>query len=354
MIFRKFAGLISIAICAGYLFAGLWPFNFFAHNNIKWLPGSNGIHFTWLSVAYSRTPFDMSSSDAITIELWLEPEDEPSHRIGSILSFYDSELPENLLIGQWKSEVLLRMLVTNAQGVRKYREVSARAALRKGSRRFVVLTSGPAGTAFYVDGSAAAIFPNLTLRSKTLQGSLVLGSAPQGGNQWRGELYGLALFSRALAPPEILHHYDLWKSNHSQDLRSERQLAALYLFDKGNGETVEDYSPSHCPLIVPQRYHLIRKTFFVLPWKEPPPLSDVLVNILGFVPFGFSFFVYRMQAKPARSLRNALLVILVATIISVAIEFTQGFLPTRDSSVSDVVCNSGGALIGVLLTAVFQ
>ncbi len=347
---RKLAGMISIAICAGYLLVGLWPFNFHPRNNVEWLPHSNGIHFKPLSVAYSSTALDLAgSAGEITIELWLEPEEEPSDRIASILSLYNGNLPENILIGQWQSEVLLRTPVWNSKGARKYREVGARAGLRKGSRRFVVLTSGPGGTAFYVDGSAAAIFPRLMLRPETLRGRLVLGSAPQGGSQWVGILNGAIIFNRALLPREIVRHDALCRANHLHDLQTEPQLAALYYFDEGSGGVVEDHSRSNYPLSIPETYRVIKRTLFVSPWKEPPHVEDVVANILGFVPLGFFFFIYRMDARPIRVFRNAFLTILVATIISVAIELIQAYLPTRDSSIADVICNSCGSVFGTLL-----
>ncbi len=361
---RKLAAALSIVICVGYLVIGLWPFSFHPRNNVEWLPDSNGINFKRLSlfqplsIAHSRSMLDLSRHAAnpagpgeISIELWIEPEEEPWHKIGIIFSLYDGRLPQNLLIGQYKSEILLRARLQNAQDPGRYRDVGAPASLRKGSKRFVVLTSGPGGTVFYLDGSATAIFPKLTLCPETLRGRVVLGDSPQGGSNWVGKLHGLAIFNQALIPQEIDRHYALWKANRFQDLQTEPQLAALYSFDERSGESAGDRSNTHCALSIPKTYQVSQRTYFVMPWKEPPELNDIAVNVLGFIPFGFFFFVYRMQAKPARTFPNAFLTIIVATGISVTIELIQAFLPTRDSSVTDVLCNSFGSLIGLLAAA---
>lgn len=404
----KHSGVISLAICASYFVAGLWPFNFRPRNNVEWLRDSNGIQFKELSVGYGSSALDLSGrpgapaeAGAMSVELWLQPDEEPSNRIGSIFSLYDGEFPENLFIAQWKSSILLRAAVWTARGARKYREADARAGLHKGVRRFVVLTSGPGGTAFYVDGDLAGAFPRLTLRPETLRGKIVLGSAPRGGRQWLGKLYGAALLGRSLAPWEISRHYALWRGGRAQDLQTEPQLAALYLFDEQNGQTVQDHSPARIPLNVPNTFHVLDHSFFVLPWNDPPHLDDVVVNILGFIPFGFFFFVYlkhsptqriddpgfghgrgrgrrrffaalkpdhdfdthpasaagpsspvsSCEIAPSRKLQPLVLILALSCLISAAIELIQAYLPTRSSSVADVICNTGGALIGVLVAA---
>ncbi len=49
-------------------------------------------------------------------------------------------------------------------------------------------------------------------------------------------------------------------------------------------------STFHMPLIVPQVYRVLRHTFFDMPWTYSPKVVDILVNVIGFIPFDLFFF----------------------------------------------------------------
>jgi hypothetical protein len=73
---------------------------------------------------------------------------------------------------------------------------------------------------------------------------------------------------------------------------------------------------------------------------------DCVLNLLLFVPFG----VLLNHEGRHRSLKPGSIVILAGTVgalISTTVEYFQVFLPTRDSSLVDVLANTGGALLGI-------
>jgi VanZ family protein len=73
---------------------------------------------------------------------------------------------------------------------------------------------------------------------------------------------------------------------------------------------------------------------------------DFLLNLALFVPLGV--LLHHEARHRAVSLRSiALLALSSAALISVTLEYLQAFLPVRDSSLIDVVANSGGALVGI-------
>ena len=73
----------------------------------------------------------------------------------------------------------------------------------------------------------------------------------------------------------------------------------------------------------------------------PVVLRDVIANVLFYVPYGI---VAREEVAETRN--SILLVTGSAFLLSVATEFTQVFSVSRFPSMTDVVCNVTGALIG--------
>ncbi|MBY0491636.1 MAG: VanZ family protein [Gemmatimonadaceae bacterium] len=75
--------------------------------------------------------------------------------------------------------------------------------------------------------------------------------------------------------------------------------------------------------------------------------SDLVMNVLMFVPFGFVHQLTRPRGAPADWRR----VLLLGAGLSAAIETAQLFAPDRFSSLLDVATNTAGALLGALLFA---
>ncbi len=72
-------------------------------------------------------------------------------------------------------------------------------------------------------------------------------------------------------------------------------------------------------------------------------LADIILNVMLFIPFGAA-----LTLAEVRWWR----IWLLGALFSAAIEYTQLFIPGRDSSLADVVSNSTGALAGRLLALV--
>jgi VanZ family protein len=82
-------------------------------------------------------------------------------------------------------------------------------------------------------------------------------------------------------------------------------------------------------------------------WPAYIVASDVVLNVLAYVPLGLLLALSWMGRLPRWA--AALLGILVPAVLSLAIEFTQAYLPTRISSNLDVVTNSIGGLWGAVM-----
>ena len=69
--------------------------------------------------------------------------------------------------------------------------------------------------------------------------------------------------------------------------------------------------------------------------------------MIGFIPLGFFLALWLLRFTRLSSPAAFVLTFLLGTLISLGIELGQVYLPTRDSSASDLIFNSLGTLIGI-------
>ena len=95
-----------------------------------------------------------------------------------------------------------------------------------------------------------------------------------------------------------------------------------------------------------------------LPWGPTAlklsDLDDIAINILGFMPFGFIVYCHRRLARPDGRAGNVVWAVCAGATISLAIELTQVWLPNRTSSATDLVTNTLGTFLGVLVARKMQ
>lgn len=91
--------------------------------------------------------------------------------------------------------------------------------------------------------------------------------------------------------------------------------------------------------------------FLFAPWPPRFTRFDVAVNILAYAPLGFLVTLCGTG-------RSAHLRLLQATgaaaLLSMAMEAMQMFIPTRDASAMDLLCNTAGAAVGALAALAFN
>lgn len=338
--------------------AGFWPFNFRQPNLVESVEGRLGLHFGGLGIVYSESPLEPGAGSDIvaqpfssfTIELLVEPDEEARRNIGPILSLYDGRLPANLMLGQWKSGLVLRTAIRPWEGEDGgYRESGVASALVKGETHLLTVCAGAAGTAFYKDGRLLRLHFGHRPDRGILHGQLVLGSAVSGHAHWKGSLYGAAILDRALTDAEVAERWHAWSTRDRGMLSASPGLLGLYSFDSGAPGVVRDYSGGRRDLRVPDRFVVLRRTAFEFPTQKSirqPNVSDLVVNVFGFIPFGFFVLTFLRLRFPDRTWRNLALAIVAGALASVIIESVQIFLPTRSSSLLDILANTLGAALG--------
>lgn len=86
--------------------------------------------------------------------------------------------------------------------------------------------------------------------------------------------------------------------------------------------------------------------FLTAPWPRYITLSDVLINLIAYAPFGF---LLALGLKTRLGARAAVVTAaLLAAMLSLAMEGVQMFLPARVASNVDLLTNSAGALFGAM------
>jgi len=352
---RRRAAALCAIVTVVVLGIGWWPFTLHPRNEVSWIDGHNGLDFGGLGLAYEavrRSRSTETEDPGFTVELFLQAAKSIGHDgITSIVTVDDAREATSFTIGQWQSQLLIRVSTPKTAGIR---EISLD-ALRESQPRVVILSGTTSGTAVYVDGQLWKRTADVALDRQALDGPLVLGDALSGKHSWSGRLLGLALLRRSIDSTEARVHQAAWATGQLAELELDPQLAALYAFDERSGAVAKDRSGARRELTIPQAYLVLRKTFLAFPevrWPlSRPELNDVVVNLFGFVPLGVLFYRYRRLVVGSKMLSALILTTLTGAMLSLTIETGQAWLPARDSTLADVALNTAGMLVGACLAS---
>jgi VanZ family protein len=338
-------GAISLLLLLGMLIACLWPFRA-PKNSVSWLTHGHGVAFGTHGVLLDPGSFSVAGNHdeaACSLELWLQP--DPANDVGTILGIYSVENPRQFTIDQWHSGLALR----SASPGDPMRTGSApsytHGVFTPGKSVFVTVTSGQQGTQIYVDGKLQKVTPTFRIANRMLSGKLVAGTGAETDNGWPGQLRGLAIYDHVLSPAQVLQHYTSWAGAGRPEIGEPGGTLALYLFEEGKGSRIRNEVSGSNDLYMPERYVVPAK-----PLLAPPSLEhwdDIIANIAGFVPLGFTLCGYLLST--GRTRLAVVITIVFCGMFSLFVESVQVFLPTRDSDLTDVLTNLLGGAIGALL-----
>ena len=285
---------------------------------------------------------------ALTIEIELKAENELSPCVKRIVEVRRNDGSEAFYLGQWKSYLIVRSFNTPPSKGKPYREIGAGGVLAAGRKILVALVSGPHGTDIHIDGQPVKNYPDVRLLSEneTLEGHRVyLGNSPDLSCPWAGTVLGFTLFGRAWTSAEVTEHQAPGEGGALPCRRGRVAAVANYRFDGFAGESIVDLSGSANDLWKPARL-VFDKRPLGLPNGHSFSGSDVTLNLLGFVPFGFMVCL-RLLSMGKFSPRGCLFfAVTLGFAVSLAIELTQVWLPGRDSSLLDLTTNTVGSAIG--------
>lgn len=340
--------LITVA-CAAVLCIilnlGLWPFHA-PRNDVSWLPQRTGLYFGRTGTVFSSGM--LRPAPSVTIEIWLQP-----RRIwdsGTFLAFYSPGKSSQFSLRQSQLDLQLGIPVQDDQHAVIDNLYVDNAFPRRGAT-FITLTSGTQGTVVYLNGVLARKVQSIRLPADGIVGRLVLADSTGQSDAWSGWLYGLAIYDRDLMAPRVLEHYQAWTQTGSPRIDGDDATQALYLFDERAGKTIRSKTGSGPELNIPETYTTLGQMFLESPWSEFKRdqgfWGAVFKNVIGFIPLGGCFCAYFTLVRQTR--RAGLTTVVLGFAVSLTIELLQCFLPTRDSGAMDLITNTLGTYIGVLL-----
>jgi len=352
----KRLGTACVLLWLAMMGATLWPFDPHPRNRVEWIEQSNGVHFSKAGVIVGNSAFpvkEAQSEQECSLEIWLSA-DGLSDR-DTILTFYAGEPPPHFLLRQYQSAVVISYESRTARGGgpkgRANTELYVGDVFKNGRATLLTVTSGVKGINIFVDGVVRRTVPDDELSVRAFSGKLIVGTSPWTYGRWAGRLYGLAVYASELDAAQVHEHYDEWTRHGEIAGATPDAAVARFMFDEQQGSVIHDRIPGAPDLSIPAYFQLPEKAMLAAPFKEVMPLwvriDDIARNILGFVPFGMLVYLYLMRVRGDFS--AALLTIFIGGTTSLFIEFLQAFIPRRDSDVTDIITNTLGTMVGVLL-----
>jgi hypothetical protein len=345
-ILRRRINVLTLLLLLGILYAGLKPFHA-PVNGARWSPDSNGIRLGDNGTIVSSDVYSPSGSGR-AIEIWIEP--RTIEETGTIIAFYNSAATRFFSLSQELGDLELSLQSTAAWRHETKSRLHIADQFRPGKSVFLAVSSGPFGTDVYRDGRLAKSVPGLRILNNEAGGRLVAGTSPIFDNDWSGILRGIAVYNRALTSAQAVRHYETWTRHSTPAIKADEACIALYLFDERTGQTVHNRRGPAGDLFIPARYLILHPTILDPVWRafrwSKGFWSDAIVNLAGFIPVGFFLCAWFSSRGFSRS---ALMASLFGSAISLFIELVQTQLPTRDSSMSDLITNVTGSVTGAIL-----
>jgi hypothetical protein len=232
---------------------------------------------------------------------------------------------------------------------KQYKKIGVSKVLITDKRRFVTITSGEHGTSIYLEGKPVKHFPETRLIAKeeSIAGrTILIGNSPEATNSWAGDLFGLAIYDHSLMDEQVLQNFQWWTQNDRSDHPVQDDVIALYTFNERSGTWAHSSIGSSNPLLIPTRLQF-EKRILVPPKISHLNIMDVIINVIGFIPFGIFICLWLIRVRLWDPRRAYIMAIVLGVFVSLTIELLQVYLPARDSSLTDLICNTLGTILGV-------
>lgn len=346
---RQIIGALAILTICGILAVGLWPFHS-PTNRVRWSDSASGIRFSRHGTILSSGALDWPGSEgpSCSLEIWVQP--ASTWNTGTLLAFYHPSTARQFSLQQVYTDLVLQRDIRDQHRQPKLAEMYVGDVFRR-KQIFVTVVSNGQDTAVYIDGHLATRSLGFGLSLADLTGKLILATSPLQNNSWPGELRGLAIYGTDLNAEQVARHFENWTQRGDPAIAGTERALALYLFGEHGGKVIHNQIGSAGDLYIPDRYLVVDQVLLEPPWQEFRTqrnyLKNIIINIAGFVPLGL--FVYAYLAGVQQMKGAAVVTVLVGLTVSFAIEVLQAHLATRNSGVTDLITNTFGTCLGVVI-----
>jgi hypothetical protein len=196
------SGLYSISFTIFLLGVGLWPLNFTEKNNAV-ISFEGGLEIARHGTAYTASSAGkLRDLNQFAIHVDVATSSDGLNSFEKIFSYIINQEEMNFLFGQWKDGFLPVLRADQKSNTIK---LGVEGALRKGERSRFLLSYDGRKFRLYQDGIIrnSGEVGALTFSNWDRTYPLVVGMDVAGHSQWKGTLYEIAVFDRALSPDEI-------------------------------------------------------------------------------------------------------------------------------------------------------
>lgn len=326
-------------------------------NNVQWSASGIGLTFEDSSQAYTESFFTGSGSGSrigLTLELAFQPRYFRKSSIGMLMMVNDGDTDSQLVICQWRSSLII-MNGDDYSNRRRIPKIYFELDPNRDEPHLITIVSNTTGTRLFLDGALKKSSKDLVLRypDGTAQARLVLANSVTGRNAWAGTMMGLAFYDHELENDVIVRHFQMWRTKRNFSAFVLHWPRLLYAFDEGQGKRVYNKLGDGLDLIVPAWRKVLHTKALSWPqWEDlggQGRINDILINFAGFMPLGFLLIAALSRLEGLR-VRQALLIALLGSFLfSLGIEIVQVWIPSRYSSMLDLILNTLGGGFGALL-----
>ncbi|ASJ74538.1 VanZ family protein [Granulosicoccus antarcticus] len=333
---RRIVNVLLGGVILIVLFAGLRPYASYSDEWVSFNSQANQTEFGYYGLATGKL------DDAVSIAIWQQSIEismtvqlsrPPDNRFQVLTQIDSPGSVDPLIIGQWQSNLII-MSGRDYRSEFKFPRLSADLSANSADLSAnidtaidVVVILTPDMTSLNVNQQLIAQGPAIPFNQAPDR--ISIGNAPDGGHGWTGSL----------------QHFQLQST-------TPGRTRAQYQFDKDNFPAIAESDDGTNSLVVPEPGHFPDRAWIgALRINDlfHGNLFDVIINFLGFTPFGFLMCAALPRRNRSYSgLQNVCLTILTGFLLSLAIESAQSFIPGRSPHVHDLLLNTLGTAAGAI------
>jgi len=341
-----------VAITLVMLWAGLDPKGYRFRNEVEWIEGRAGVRFGRFGRIETGPFLSLERAaalnrDGYALEVELDPAPDPHGGFRVLASFHSGVDATQLIVAMWRSQLIV-MNGNDYNNKRRLPRITADTSKFPKGPLLLTISSTTNGTSLYLNGKPVATSAklHLTLPSEMKPTCLLLGNSASASQPWLGVISFFSFLPRPLTASEVESR---WRTR-SNPSASTAEALLLYRFEEAGGSTIRNHGLLVASLTIPPRLHALGRRFLQGSLATSTPSHsltlDTVVNFIGFMPFGASLAIVFRPRAPRRII---LITLFIGFALSLAIELTQAWMPSRDSSLRDLLLNTAGAPLGAWL-----